>query len=139
MRHLETYLIFNGNCEEALDFYRDIFGGSYDILMRFDQFPNPVPKGYEDKILHSRFNADGIAFMASDAMPEDGPKPNGSRVFQCIAVTEVEELNRLFNGLSNSGTVVLPIEDTFWGAKFAIVVDKYGVHWMLHQSEIPQK
>jgi PhnB protein len=131
---LTPYIMFNGNCEEALNFYENALGGQVKDLMRFEG--SPVEKMAADnekrKILHSYFEAKGIVFMASDA-GEGGPQlnPNGM-VHLSINFESQKEQEKVFKALSEEGTIGMPLQDTFWGARFGMLTDKFGVNWMLN-------
>lgn len=134
MKKLNAYLGFNGNCEDALRFYKDSIGGDYNI-MRFSDTPpdagHPTPQGYENKVMHARFESDGFFFMASDGMPGSQVK-SGDQVSLNLDFTDMPEQEKVFNKLSEGGKVLQPLQDTFWGAKFGMLVDRFGITWMLN-------
>lgn len=129
---LEPYLFFHGRCEEALNFYVECFGGEITMLSRFAGSPmeSDVSADYKDKIMHSNFVADGVRFMASDGRP--GPAPDGEDdIVLCIASNDGAKAERVFNALAQGGTVTMPLEQQFWGAKLGSLTDKFGVQWMV--------
>ncbi len=130
---LEPYLQFDGNCEEALAFYATVFGGEVTALNRFEGAPmeHELPPGYGTKIMHANFRSPDLAFMASDGMPGTD-RSGGGRVSLSLGGRDVAEAERVFAALSAGGTVTMPMADTFWGAKFGMVTDRYGVNWMVN-------
>lgn len=134
MKQLNAYLGFNGNCEEALRFYKDAFSGEYNI-MRFSDTPQDgsykTPPGYDNKVMHARFDGDGFFFMASDGMPGHEVK-SGDQVNLNLDFSDMTDQERVFNKLSEGGNVIMPLADTFWGAKFGMLVDRFGISWMLN-------
>jgi PhnB protein len=135
MKQLNPYLAFPGNAEEALNFYKDVFGGTIESLMRFDTMPADggmqVPEDYKNKVLHSTFKADQMMFMASDSMP--GQKVmGGDNVSMSVNMDKPEEVDMVFNKLAQGGKVTMPLANTFWGAYFGMLQDKYGINWMFN-------
>jgi PhnB protein len=132
---LEPYLSFNGNCEEALNFYKGVFGGEITSLNRFEGSPMESEVADKSKIMHSNFVAPGVKFMASDGMQDAATE--GSRITLSLGTRDVAEAERVFNGLSAGGKIDMPLQDTFWGATFGMLTDKYGIDWMVN-CELPQ-
>lgn len=131
MKKLNVYLNFNGKCEEALNFYKTAFNGEISFIHRFSESPMNSADVDGNKIMHSEFNADGIYFMASDGMPGQTLQ-TGNQVSLSIALNDETEQTKLFNNLSLDGTVIMPLQDTYWDARFGIIIDKYGITWMLN-------
>lgn len=132
MKSLEPYLTFNGNCEEALKHYEKALGGKIIFLQRFKETDYSTPETAE-KVMHAVFEAEGVQFMASDGMGEHAPI-SGSNISLSINLEDAGEQTRIFNALAEGGKVAMPLEDTFWGAHFGMVTDKYGFHWMLNRN-----
>lgn len=129
---LEPYLHFGGSCEEALTFYKEVFAGEVVSLMRFgDTAGGETPPGYNDKVMHSSFEAPSVKFMASDQQPGT-PVPSSSNVSLSLSTRDVTEGERVFAMLSSGGNVTLPMHDTFWGARFGMLTDKFGIDWMVN-------
>ena len=138
MKALQPYLFFNGNCREAMEFYARALGGKLS-MMTYDQAPNP-PAGGANLVMHSNILApDGSSLMASDA-PPGRPVPEGKNFSLSIACDNLDEEQRIFSALSEGGQVRQPLQDTFWGAHFGMLEDKFGVHWMLsyHNQQAQQ-
>jgi len=130
---LEPYLfIQGGKCEEALNFYKGLFGGEITGIMRWSDGPPEMemPADMGNRIMHSNFKSDSIKFMASDARPTtqygDGP------ISLSLSMTDQAEAKRLYDGLAKGGKPEMPLENTFWGALFGMVTDKYGIDWMIN-------
>lgn len=131
---LEPYLLFSGNCEEALSFYKSVLGGEIAGISRWKDMPKdaqgpPVTPENENKVMHARFEAGSIKLMAADASPEksygEGP------ISLSLATSDLAEAERVFDALSAGGKVEMPFSDMFWGAKFGMFTDKFGIDWMV--------
>jgi len=130
--HLEPYLSFDGNCEEALAFYATVFGGEVTSLMRFAGTPmaDAMPPGEQNLVMHANFKSPTLAFMAADG--NRATECVGSRVALSLTSKDVPETHRIFDALCAGGTVVMPFGKTFWGAMFGICTDKFGIDWMVN-------
>jgi len=131
MKTLNPYLNFSGRCQDALNFYEKIFNGKTVLRQTFGQSPNPVAGVNPALIMHAEFQAEGIYFMATDGMGNDTPV-DSSKVTLNIGFSDTEEQLSVFNGLAEQGDIIMPLSDTFWGAKFGMVKDPFGIHWMLN-------
>ena len=129
---LTPYIIFNGNCEEALNFYANIFGGEIKNLMRFEGSPVESMAQDKQKIMHSHFVAKGILFMASDSGEGGSEAANSGMVHFSLDFDNANEEEKVFNALAENGKISMPLQDTFWGAKFGMVTDKFGMNWMVN-------
>jgi PhnB protein len=129
---LNTYLTFNGNCEEALNFYEKALGAKRVMLMRYSDAP-PGEQGCKEmssKIMHGRITIGDNVIMASDAPPE---RFNGQSGFSInIGVDSPKEAERLFAALSEKAQVCMPIGETFWAERFGMLIDQFGVPWMVN-------
>ena len=130
MKKLIPYLAFDGNCEEVLNFYAACLGGEVTSMMRFSDAPNETPPGSENKVMHAEFHADGITFMASDTMPHF-EHVVGSNITLSIDLATEDEQTAIFDKLADGGNVQMPLDNTFWGSRFGMLTDKYGINWML--------
>jgi PhnB protein len=128
---VQSYLIFNGRCEEAIEFYKKALGAKVEMMMRFKEAP-AGPKcspGSEDKIMHSCLRIGNTAVMASDGMMQGKPEFKG---FSLTLNPKTEaEAERLFAALSDGGQVTQPLIKTFFSPKFGMLADKFGVGWMV--------
>lgn len=135
---LHPYLTFNGNCEEVMNFYKDILGGEFIIQMRFSEAPPemPVPDEMKDKIMHTTMEFSGCQILASDTM--QGTVSRGTGNHLSINVDSEDEALAIFNSLAEEGKVAMPFEAVFWGGKFGMLVDKYDVQWMVSTDHKPE-
>lgn len=139
---VQSYLMFNGRTEEALDFYRQALGAEILALMRFKEAPEQpppgmLPPGSENKVMHACFRIGETELMASD-----GCEAQGGATFQGISLTlnptSEAEAGRLFKALSDGGTVQMPLARTFFSPAFGVVVDRFGVNWMVVAEQAQQ-
>jgi PhnB protein len=130
---LNTYLNFNGNCEEALKFYEKVLGGKLVFLMRYSEAPagSDSTKEMSNKIMHGRIVVGDNVLMASDC-PPNYYKPQAGFAIN-IGVDSPEEAERFFKALSeNAASIHMPIGETFWAERFGMLVDQFGVPWMVN-------
>ncbi len=130
----QPYLNFDGRCDEALDFYRRTLDAEVTALMRFKDNPEVcasgmVPPGAEDKVMHSSFRIGGSTLMASDSACSG--RPNFQGVSLALTTANDDEAKRRFKALSDGGRVEMPMEKTFFSSSFGVVVDRFGVTWMV--------
>ena len=126
---LEPYLFFRGNAEEALTFYCDVFGGEITALNRYEGSPMESQVADKRQIMHANFRAPGVAFMAADSTR---PGLEGGNVSMCVGTDDAVEGQRVFDKLAEGGKIEMPFADTFWGAKFGMLTDRYGIDWMVN-------
>lgn len=133
MKEVAPYLNFNGNCREAMTFYKKCLGGELN-LMPFGDAPIETPAGAKDKIMHSTLQVGNAYIMASDAMPGQATQA-GTNVHLSINCESSAEVDKLFKALSENGRVTMPLQDTFWGARFGMVADQFGINWMFNYDK----
>lgn len=143
MASINPYLTFNGNCEEAFNFYKSAFGGEFPYLGRFKDMPSDQPVDEEEgnRIMHVSLPiGHGTLLMGSDTSKQMGDVTAGNNFAISINADSKEEADRLFNALSAGGRVTMPLNDTFWGAYFGMFTDKFGISWMVNydKNEQPQ-
>lgn len=135
---VQSYLFFDGRCEEALNFYRDALGAKVTMLMRFKDNPEPMPAegtgcagsmATGDKVMHAEFSIGETQLMASDGMA--GGKPEFKGFAQSIATSNDADTKRLFDALADGGQVQMPLGKTFFSSSFGMVADRFGVPWMV--------
>src|SRR5690349_242540 len=118
------YLHFAGNTEQAMNFYKSIFGGTFITFQRFKELPGGerMPKAEQEMIIHVSLSiGNGIVIMATDALESMGRRVTpGNNMYICIQSESVEETNRLFGELSNGGVIEMPLNETMWGAYFGM-------------------
>ena len=129
--HVQSYLNFDGRCEEALEFYKQAVGAKVDMMMRCKEAPEPtqITPGFEDKILHSSFRIGDTVVLASDGRAEGKPVFHGFSL--ALQVPTEAEARRLFEALTDGGKVQMPLTRTFFSPAFGMVADRFGVNWML--------
>ncbi len=136
MTTINVYLTFDGDCEEAFNFYKSVFGGEFNYSGKFSEMPKdpkyPVPEEDMDKIMHISLPiSKETTLMGSDSSSSFGKTlTKGDNFSISINSDSVEEITRLFNELSAGGTVKMPLNKTFWGSYFGMFTDKYGINWM---------
>jgi PhnB protein len=132
------YLNFNGNTEEAFNFYKSVFGGEFLTVMRFKDNPqcDQISESDKDRIMHIALPLGSGMLMATDALESMGQKLTvGNNFYIALAPESKEEAERLFNGLSTGGKIEMPLQDMFWGAYYGSFTDKFGVKWMVNYSQ----
>ena len=130
---LNPYLGFDGNAQQAAEFYRDVFGGEL-TLSTYGESGMAAP-GHEDKVMHAQLETpSGYTLMASDAPP--GMETNGgSDISVSLSGDDADELRGYFAKLSQGGTVTVQLEKQMWGDEFGMCVDRFGVQWMVNVSQ----
>lgn len=137
MATVNTYLNFNGNCEEAFDFYKSVFGGEFIYIGKFGDMPAAdgfsVPETDKNKIMHVSLAIGNTILMGSDTGGDWAPTfVQGNNFSVSINAESKVEADGLFAGLSAGGHVTMPMENTFWGAYFGMFTDKFGINWMVN-------
>ena len=131
---LSIYLHFNGNCREAFEFYRSVFGGDFDVLQTFGDGPADmgVPDDEANNIMHVSLPVGTSVLMGSDVPSTFAPPVQmGSNISISYASPSREETDAMFEKLADGGTVTMPLQDMFWGDYFGSCVDKFGINWMI--------
>jgi PhnB protein len=131
---VEPYLFFNGNCEQAVEFYKKALGAKVDMMIRYKESPEPpkpgmIPPGFENKIMHTSFKVGETTVMASDGCSSDAARFDGFSL--SISVPGEGDVDRIFNALSEGGQVRMPPAKTFWSPRFGMLQDRFGVGWMI--------
>lgn len=134
---VSPYVHFNGNCEEAFNFYRSVLGGEFEYVGRMkDAQGMPVAPGEEEKILHISLPLGRGTWLLGSDVPQAFGKTNiGNNFYVSVNTDSKDEATKVFNGLAEGGKVQMPIASTFWGAYFGMCVDKFGVQWMVTFNE----
>ena len=135
---MNPYLNYNGNAEEAFNFYKKVFGTEFKMVQRFKDVPGGDKVSAEDqnKIMHISLPIGNDNYlMASDSLESMGQKLHeGNNFYISIEADSKEEAKKLFDGLSSGGKIEMPMEDTFWGAYFGSFKDKFGIQWMISHT-----
>lgn len=136
MPTLNTYLNFPGNTEEAFNFYKSVFGGEFSFIQRFKDTSEgaDMPEEEREKIMHVGLPiGKGGSLMATDVVPSQGfSLKHGNNYSLCISTESEEEAEKLFNGLSDGGTIAVPLAKASWGSYFGMFNDKFGISWMIN-------
>jgi PhnB protein len=129
---INAYLIFDGRCEEAFRFYEGLLGGKIKAVMTFDSAPGGEkgPPDWGKKIMHVLLEVDGERIMGSDAPPPHYAEPKGISV--SVNIRSVAEAERIFAALAEGGKVSMPLQQTFWAARFGMTTDRFGIPWMIN-------
>ena len=130
---LNSYLFFNGQCEEAFEFYAKVLGGKVLAIHRYGGTPmaEQMPADWGNKVMHETLDlGNGTLLMGADAGPGRYETPKGFSV--AISVKDIAESERIFAELEKGATVELPIQQTFWSARFGMLTDRYGIPWMVN-------
>lgn len=132
MTQIHSYLTFNGNCREAMTFYKECLGGEL-VLQTIGESPmaEKMPRQMKKSILHSTLTNDNLVLMGSDMVSEKG-LIKGNSVSLMLNCSSEDEIRNYYENLCEGGQATHPPEDTFWGALFGDLTDKFGNHWLLH-------
>jgi PhnB protein len=139
MATINPHINFNGNAEEAFNFYKSVFGGEFAKVTRFKELSSPeypIPEKEENKIMHIALPIGKCNMLMGNDVPEFmGPtNENENRSKIAITAESKEEADKLFNGLSAGGQIEMPIADSPWDSYFGMFRDKYGIEWMVDFS-----
>lgn len=131
---IETYLFFEGRCEEALAFYKQALGAETGMVLRYRDNPEPpaqstIPPGHEDKIMHATFRVGDTVLMASDGRCSGAAQFDGFSL--TVAVNSDDEARKSFDALRDGGEAIMPLTRTFFSPAFGMVRDRFGVKWMV--------
>lgn len=141
MATINPYLNFPGNTEDAFNFYRSVFGGEFLNMQRFKDTPEAgrIPVEDQDKLMHIALPiGNGTLLMATDTLESMGQRLiEGNNFNLSINTASKEEADRLFNGLSAGGKVIMPMKDEFWGDYFGMFTDKFSINWMVSYTKNP--
>ena len=136
MTTINTYLTFNGNCEEAFNFYKSVFGGEFEHIGKFKDMPEnpkfPVSESDKEKVMHISFPIGNTMLMGSDTGGDWSANfKQGNNFSVSINTENKNEADRLFNELSEGGKIMMPMNKTFWDSYFGMFTDKFGIQWMV--------
>jgi PhnB protein len=130
MKEIITYLTFDGNCREAMTFYKECLGAELQ-LSPFSEMPGDHPPAAKDRIMHARLSKGSATLMASDTMP-GMPLHQGNNFSVSIMCESVVEIDWIFAAMGQGGKVTMPLGDQFWGARFGMLTDRFGIQWMFN-------
>lgn len=141
MATVNVYLNFDGNCEEAFNFYKSVFGGELTRVNRFGDMPPqegmpPLSEEHKNRVMHVSLPiSKETILLGSDIMPGMHGFIQGDNYSLSVNTDSREEAEKIFNGLSEGGKITMPLQDTFWGAYFGMWTDKYGIQWMVNYDD----
>jgi PhnB protein len=129
---VSAYVSFKGDCEAAFKYYVEVLGAKPGLLFSYANSPmaDVVPEGWESKIMHGSVTIGGKLLEGADAPPERYEKPQGFAL--SLNVASAQEAERVFEKLGTGGRVLFPIAKTFWSERFGMVVDRFGIPWMIN-------
>jgi len=132
---VNPYLSFEGRCEAAFTFYAEVLGGQLGTIFRYagTTFEGQVPGDWHDKVMHGSVTVAGMELMGADVAPDRYEAPKGFSL--SIHLTDIPDAERIFQALSTGGRIVMGLEKTFWAERFGMVVDRFGVSWMINCGE----
>lgn len=131
---LTPYIHFAGNCEEALETYKEILGGRFEIQERYDNPNMNAPEEYREKVLHARFYNDACQFMACDVFPGQTVS-SGSAIALSLDFKNRTQAQNIFSEFAKRGEVHIPFEKQFWGDWHGNLTDEFGIRWMVNHIE----
>jgi PhnB protein len=137
---INPYLSFRGDCEEAFALYERCLGGRRGAIVRYEGSPlaEQVPADWKDKVMHGSLTIGEQVLMGGDVAPESYQQPKGFTL--SIQIKSTVDAERIFHELGKDGTVVMPLEKTFWAARFGMLVDRFGIPWQINcEGEESQK
>jgi len=129
---VNPYLNFNGQCEEAFTLYARVLGGQLGNIFRYTgtSLAHQVPADWQDKVMHGSVTVGGQELMGADVAPDRYEAPKGFSL--SIQIKDAAEAERIFRELSDAGSMVMPLEKTFWAERFGMVIDRFGIPWMIN-------
>jgi PhnB protein len=136
--HVITYLNFKGDCQEAFDFYSECLGGQPGTIFRYGGSPmeHMAPADWSEKVMHGSITVGGQELMGADVVPDQYQEPKGFSL--SLHTSDTDEAERVYRELAKGGRVLMPLEKTFWAERFGMVVDRFGIPWMINCGESDQ-
>lgn len=137
IRQMNPYLNFNGDASDAIKLYERVLGAKIQHIQRFKDIPGNTPKPENaERVIHAVLQIGPGIVMVSDGSAEM-KIPRASNVHICLDFDDAADQAAKFEGLAQGGTVQMPLQDTFWGARFGTLVDRHGIHWMFNCEKKP--
>ena len=136
--HMNPYLYFNGQCEAAFEFYARCLAGRIGEIFRYAGSPmaDQAPAGRQDKVMHGSLTIGDQVLMGADVAPDQYEEPKGFSL--SLQIKSTADAERIFHQLAEGGRIVLALEKTFWAARFGMLVDRFGVPWMINCEGVSQ-
>lgn len=138
MAYINPYLNFQGNTEEAFNFYRSVFGGEFSTMMRFGEVPGmeQMPENEKKMFMHISLPIGKNTLMATDALESMNQKLiTGNNIHLSVHTDSREEADALYGKLSAGGNPTMPMAEQFWGDYFGMAIDKFGIQWMINYAK----
>jgi PhnB protein len=135
---VNPYLSFNGHCEAAFKLYEQCFGGQLGGIFRYagTSLSGQVPVDWQDKVMHGSVTVGGQTLMGADVAPDRYEEPKGFSL--SVQISSPTEAERIFHELARGGKMVMPLEKTFWAERFGMLVDRFGIPWLIN-CEAPEQ
>ncbi|MEO8771689.1 MAG: VOC family protein [Ferruginibacter sp.] len=134
MDAIVPYLLLNGNAAEALAFYAKALGGTIILQQTYGESPMPSADEMKDKIMHATMQSGKLTMMISDCPPERA-STNGNSVSLSLNFMDITSIDKTFTAFSEGATITMELQDTFWGARFGMLTDKFGMNWMFNHDK----
>ena len=132
MLGVKPYISFKGNCEEAINFYKEQLGAEVLYISRYGESPL-AGKGPDEKIMHCSIKIGDSVIMACDNVFEDhNPTTLGNNITLALGTNDMAQADAMFDNMSEGGTIIMPMQETFWAQKFGMLTDKFGINWMFN-------
>ena len=128
---VKPYIGFQGNCEEAFNFYREAMNASIEGMFRYGDSPMPAD-GNEDKVMHGVLRIGDNIIMAADNVHDGHSVTVGNNISLAVGVDNAADAESMFAKMSEGGTVTMPLQETFWAERFGMLTDKFGINWMFN-------
>ena len=134
IQQLNPYLMFNGTAERAIHHYESALGAKAEHVLRLGEVPgmNPAPEN-KDRVMHAALRVGGGMIMLSDGSPDERV-PTETNTHVCLGFDDLADMTRKFEALAAGGTVTVALHDTFWGARFGMLTDAFGIRWMFNSQ-----
>ena len=135
MEAIIPYLTFNGDARDAFTFYAAALGGEIVHLQTFGDVDPSCPEQDKERVMHAILKSGELTLMTSDTRCNDHSVNRGEMVSLSMNFTDETSINNTFNALSDNANIVMPLQDTFWNARFGILIDKFGIQWMFNYDK----
>jgi PhnB protein len=128
------YIMFNGNARKALELYKEVFEGEIIEIQTYGEAKYPTPPEADELLIHAKFKKDAFLLMVSDTFPSS-PFEIGNNLSLVLELESEAEIQKIYDQFSQNGSILMELQDTFWGAKYAKVQDAFGVIWDLNYTK----
>jgi PhnB protein len=130
MKEVTPYIMFDGNCEQAMKFYQKCLGGTLEMFP-YSEAPMPEFQSVKDRIMHGTLKLESASILAADSFPGK-PAKQGDNIHISLTCNNMQEAEKIFSSLAEKGKVNMPLQKTFWTSGFGMLTDQFGVHWMIN-------